>query len=133
MISLTGHKARDLQYFPISKNVNRAVGVGAQCRNTSLPQAFEELRTGMSVRIVFSGRNNAEAWQDGGKEFRSGGVLAAVMADLQNVRLPRCRVGFGKYVVPEKFFRVAGKKKTTLAEFDAEDQRVSDAMCRIAE
>jgi hypothetical protein len=28
-----------LQYFPISKNVNRAVGVGAQRWNTSLPRA----------------------------------------------------------------------------------------------
>lgn len=77
----------------------------------------------MSVRIVFSGGNNAEAGKDGGKEFRNGGVLATVMADLQNVRLQRCRVGFGKYVVLGKFFRVAGKK-TTLAEFDAEVQRV---------
>jgi hypothetical protein len=46
--------------------VNRAAGVGAQCWNSSLPQAFEELQTGMSVGIVFSGRNNAEAWLDGG-------------------------------------------------------------------
>ena len=38
----------------------------------------------MSVRIVFSGSNNAEAWLDSGKEFRNGGVLATVMADRKN-------------------------------------------------
>jgi hypothetical protein len=41
-----------LQYFPISKSVNRAVGVAAQRCNASLPQALEELQTGMSVGIV---------------------------------------------------------------------------------
>ena len=60
--------------------MNCSVGVGAQRWNTSLPQAFDELRAGMSVGIVFPGRNNAEAWLDGGKEFRNGGVFAAVMA-----------------------------------------------------
>jgi len=59
---------------------------------------------------------------DGSKKIRNGGVFAAVMADFQNIGLQRRRVGFGKHVVLGKCFRVAGKKKTALTEFNAENQ-----------
>jgi hypothetical protein len=63
-------------------SVNRAVGVGAQGGNTSLPRAYDEFWARMSVRISFAGRNNRETWLDGGKEVRNSRVFAAEMADL---------------------------------------------------
>jgi hypothetical protein len=81
-----------------------------------------ELRAGMPVWILFAGRNNREAWPDGGNEIRNRGVFTTVMADLQNVRLQRRRIGFGKHLVLGRFSRVAGKKKTALAKFDAENE-----------
>jgi len=67
--------------------VHRAITVGPQDAHIGVCKPLEQFGVGMAVGIAFSDGNNCDARFDGGQELRSSRILAAVMANLQYVRL----------------------------------------------
>ena len=62
-----------------------AVSVSPKDSYARILQSFEELRAGMSVRIVLTSGYDSETRPHGSEECRRRGILASMVADLQHV------------------------------------------------
>lgn len=65
---------------------DRVVAIGPQHANSPLLQRAQHIGVRMSEQVVTAARDHRELRMDGVEEGRSGGAVAAVMGDFQDVR-----------------------------------------------
>jgi len=84
-----------------------AVSIRSQDPYSSILQSFEDLRTGMSVRFVFSRGYDSDTRLHGSEEFRHRRILTSMMADFQHFRMQLFRAILRKNFAFHLFFCIS--------------------------
>ena len=109
--------------MPIRQNLKPAIRIGPVDSRAAL-QPFEKFRARMAVRVFFTRGNDGDLRSHGVQELRHSRMVAAMVTDLQHIRVQEHRVVFPQHLILHLFLRLAWQQNRAVAVGQAHYQRI---------